>query len=134
MDNASKALIMAGAVLISIAIVGVGVYIFSSTSSITETGQAQMDAASLALTNSTLRQYVGSNVRGTQVIELIDYLRVLNANGAYPTEIKINNKSVTGLIPSKNKTYNISIDSDDIDTNNGYIKNFTIKGTDNSEL
>lgn len=134
MDNASKALIMAGAVLISIAIVGVGVYIFSSTSSITETGQAQMDAASLALANSTLRQYVGSNVRGTQVIELIDYLRVLNANGAYPTEIKINGAAATSKNPSKNATYNISIGTNDIDANSGYITNFTITTTAGAAL
>ena len=60
MDNASKALIMAGAILISIAIVGVGVYIFSSTSSITSSGQQQIDATAAQTANSTLRQYAGT--------------------------------------------------------------------------
>ena len=56
MDNASKALIMAGAILIAIAIVGVGVYIFSSTSSITSSGRAQIDATAAQMANSNLRQ------------------------------------------------------------------------------
>ncbi len=68
MDNASKALIMAGAVLISIALVGVGVYIFSSTNTMVGGANKQLDDAAAQMTNSTLGQYAGTKVRGS-----IDY-------------------------------------------------------------
>ena len=87
MDNASKALIMAGAILISIAIVGVGVYIFSSTSNMGNTAGQQMDATQAQMTNSTLRQYTGTRVKGSQVIELIEYITVLTANETLPKAI-----------------------------------------------
>ncbi len=93
MDNASKALIMAGAILISIAIVGVGVYIFSSTSNMGNTAGQQMDATQAQMTNSTLRQYEGTRVKGSQVIELIEYITVLTANQTLPVAI-----SYTGSI------------------------------------
>ena len=102
MDNASKALIMAGAILISIAIVGVGVYIFSSTSSITSSGQQQIDATAAQTANSTLRQYTGTRVRGSTVKEFIEYINVLNTNDTFPVDITVTN-SVTGDIV--NNTY-----------------------------
>ena len=88
MDNASKALIMAGAILISIAIVGVGVYIFSSTSNMGNTAGQQMDATQAQMTNSTLRQYEGTRVKGSQVIELIEYITVLTANQTLPVAMQ----------------------------------------------
>ena len=89
MDNASKALIMAGAILISIAIVGVGVFIFSSTSSITSSGQQQIDAAAAQTANSTIRQYTGSRVRGSTVKEFYEYIQTLNANKTFPVDIVV---------------------------------------------
>lgn len=115
MDNASKALIMAGAILISIAIVGVGVYIFSSTSNMGNTAGQQMDATQAQMTNSTLRQYEGSRVKGSQVIELIEYITVLTANETLPTAI----------------TYGGSIDStDDVTPTAFYSVDFTDENTD----
>ena len=87
MDNASKALIMAGAILISIAIVGVGVFIFSSTSSITNSGQQQLDASAAQMANSTLRQYAGDRQRGSTVNEFVEYVRVLNTNDTFPVDL-----------------------------------------------
>ena len=90
MDNASKALIMAGAILISIAIVGVGVFIFSSTSSITSSGQQQIDAAAAQTANSTIRQYTGNRVRGSTVKEFVEYVATLNANQTFPNDLIVN--------------------------------------------
>ena len=95
MDNASKALIMAGAILISIAIVGVGVFIFSSTSSITSSGQQQIDAAAAQTANSTIRQYTGTRVRGSTVREFYEYIQTLNANKTFPNDITVYSGDVT---------------------------------------
>ena len=89
MDNASKALIMAGAILISIAIVGVGVYIFSSTSSLGNTAGQQIDATQAQMTNSTLRQYESTRVKGTTVKEFLGYADVLNTNKTLPVDLKV---------------------------------------------
>lgn len=89
MDNASKALIMAGAILISIAIVGVGVYIFSSTSSLGNTAGQQIDATQAQMTNSTLRQYESTRVKGTTVKEFLGYADVLNTNKTLPVDLAV---------------------------------------------
>ena len=44
MDNASKALIMAGAILISVAIVGIGIYIYSTLNSTINSANKSMDS------------------------------------------------------------------------------------------
>ena len=98
MDNASKALIMAGAILISIAIVGVGVYIFSSTSTIGNTAGQQIDATQAQMTNSTLRQYAGTRVKGSQVEEFREYIKVLNTNKTLPIDITYSGEGTTGYI------------------------------------
>lgn len=96
MDNASKALIMAGAILISIAIVGVGVYIFSSTSSIGNTAGAQIDATQAQMTNSTLRQYVNPRTKGTTVTEFLGYLDTLNTMNTLPYPVTVNYTATAG--------------------------------------
>lgn len=87
MDNASKALIMAGAVLISIALVGVGVYIFSSTNTMVGGANQQLDDAAAQMTNSTLGQYAGSKVRGSTVKQLLEKCRISNINKTLPVDI-----------------------------------------------
>ena len=96
MDNASKALIMAGAILISIAIVGVGVYIFSSTSSMGNTAGQQIDATQAQMTNSTLRQYVTDRAKGTTVREFFGYVDVLNKNDTLPYDLVVNFAATAG--------------------------------------
>lgn len=127
MDNASKALIMAGAILIAIAIVGVGVYIFSSTSSITNTGRAQIDAAAAQMANSNLRQYAG-RVRGSSVKDLLSYAGTLNAQQVYPKDLTLNgstaiaiNQDLSGY--NDNAFYTVTLSDTDQD---GYYDNIGI--------
>ncbi len=117
MDNASKALIMAGAILISIAIVGVGVYIFSSTSNMGNTAGQQMDATQAQMTNSTLRQYEGTRVKGSQVIELIEYITVLTANQTLPVPIAYTDISDTAAVTA---TAFYTVDFNDTDADSYY--------------
>lgn len=102
MDNASKALIMAGAVLISIALVGVGVYIFSSTNTMVGGANQQLDDAAAQMTNSTLGQYAGTKVRGSTVKQLFEKARISNVNKTLPTEItvKLSNTEITDTLSS----------------------------------
>lgn len=89
MDNASKALIMAGAVLISIALVGVGVYIFSSTNTMVGGANQQLDDAAAQMTNSALGQYAGTKVRGSTVKQLLEKVRISNTNDTLPIDVTV---------------------------------------------
>ena len=61
MDNASKALIMAGAILIAVAIVGIGIYIFSASNSLTNNAVDQIDTIAVQMFNNNFYQYASNN-------------------------------------------------------------------------
>ena len=70
MENASKALIIAGAILISILIVSLGVLIFNRMGGAAKEA-ANMDEQEVANFNSKITPYVGKNISGSQVNALI---------------------------------------------------------------
>ena len=87
MDNASKALIMAGAILISLALVGLGVYIFSISSDLQDSTGQQMDVMAAQTTNKQLDNYAGVKKRGSEVKSLINLVKTLNAQKVFPVDI-----------------------------------------------
>ena len=87
MDNASKALIMAGAILIAVALVGVGVYLYSSAASQVDNASSQLSAAEIQLKNSEFEQFEGSSVRGTEVIQLVRKVNAFNSQDIFPNDI-----------------------------------------------
>ena len=97
MDNASKALIMAGAILISIAIIGVAVFLFSSSSGYAEGAGQTLDATAAQMTNSTLRQYANKRVRGTTVIEFLEYVKTANKSKVFPVDVEVNEGDVDAI-------------------------------------
>lgn len=111
MDNASKALIMAGAILVAIGIVGVGVFMFSSTSSINSMGQQQLDATAAQLANSNLRQYAGNRTKGAIVTEFLSYIDVLNANQTFPADIQVASSKFDNSVNGKLVKASDSIES-----------------------
>lgn len=88
MDNASKALIMAGAILISLALVGLGVYIFSMSKDIQANTTQTMDSLAAQTTNTQLSNYAGKKTKGSNVLSLMSYIETLNAQDAFPVEIE----------------------------------------------
>ena len=74
MENASKALIIAGAILISIMIVSLGVLIFNKMGNSAKEA-ANMDEQEIANFNSKLTPYIGQNISGSQVNALIQLLK-----------------------------------------------------------
>ena len=67
MENASKALIMAGAILVSLALVGLGVYIFSQAKSNVEVSDDLFDITAIQTANAQLTPYSGKQVKGSTV-------------------------------------------------------------------
>ena len=80
MENASKALIIAGAILISILIVGLGVIIYNNVSGIAQSGT--LDAQEIQAHNSPFEGYFGNNVSGSNVRALITQVNANNNSAA----------------------------------------------------
>ena len=77
MENASKALIIAGAILLAILLITLGIYIFQqSQSTVNNSGMSQAEVQSF---NSQFIKYEGDSVKGSAVKSLI---QEVNANNA----------------------------------------------------
>ena len=88
MENASKALIIAGAILISILIVGLGVIIYNNVSNIATTGT--LDAEQITAHNSPFEGYFGDYVSGSNVRALLTQVQA-NNSAAQRNDEKIGN-------------------------------------------
>lgn len=77
MENASKALIIAGAILIAIMIVSLYVLIFTNFSS-TVRNNGDLDEQEIAAFNSNITPYTGRSVSGSQVNALIQKVISIN--------------------------------------------------------
>lgn len=118
MENASKALIIAGAILLSILIIAIGMYVYSSAQSTINSSLTQMSSSEKGAFNSTFTGYQG-NQTGSQVKALIgDLLTNASTYAEEPAKIvqftidkgKISSKATTtsadGIIkrPEKENT------------------------------
>ena len=70
MENASKALIIAGAILLAILLISLGIMIYTQASGVVNTNA--MSEVEISTFNKKFTQYGTSNVRGAQVNALID--------------------------------------------------------------
>lgn len=68
MENASKALIIAAAILIAIVLISLGVMVLGQGSQLVK--NADMSEAEITAYNQPFEQYKGKNVRGTNVVQL----------------------------------------------------------------
>lgn len=133
MDNASKALIMAGAILIAVAIVGIGIYIFSTANALTDDAVGQIDALAVSAVNAKLENYEGDNVRGSEVRQMMKDINTLNLNKSLPTEITI---TAGGIIKKVGNLYEADTNLKDNgrykvvptynESNGGYIQTMTV--------
>lgn len=78
MENASKALIIAGAILIAIVLITIGVVILGQGQEVAQ--NANMSETEISTFNSKFTQFEGTNVRGSLVKQL--YKTVLTNNMA----------------------------------------------------
>lgn len=79
MENASKALILAGSILISIVIISLGVMIFRNMSGTVERN-SNLTQQQIAAFNDKITPYLGENITGSQVNTLIQLVTSINTN------------------------------------------------------
>ena len=89
MENASKALLIAGAILIAILLIGIGMLVFNGIGGITDQSQQQVDAMEIQMFNSRFTQYEGKNVSGSNVKALINAVNANNKTYAGDTSRQV---------------------------------------------
>lgn len=84
MENASKALIIAGAILLAIAIIGVGMAVFNNASD--SVSGTDMSSEEVTAYNSEFDSYEGNAVRGSRVKTLINTVKQHNLTATDDSE------------------------------------------------
>ena len=77
MENSSKALIIAGAILISILIIGLGVTIFQNAQKVIK-GSGNVDSQAAMANNERYQEFIGENATASDVKQLISIVNTNN--------------------------------------------------------
>ena len=88
MENATKALIIAGSVLIAIVLIAIGIKILSSTSNVTKQVDDTSKALEISVFNSQFLQYEGEQNK-SQIRALLNLIRQVNTNKETKNQITI---------------------------------------------
>ena len=100
MENASKALIIAGAILLAILIISLGIFVYRQASGAINSGG--MDEVQLATFNAKFRQYEGTQT-GSVVKDLINTV-LTNNNAEEASEDTYVDVTIGGTTVFKNAT------------------------------
>lgn len=124
MENASKALIIAGAILVSILLISVGVLIMNSTGDTQKSVEDQSKAIAIRTFNAQFTPYEGEDISASQVRTLFSTIEASNAtNTDHTVDIDTSSGCITKSSQVKaNKKYTV-----DLDYSGGYVKTITIK-------
>ena len=127
MENASKALIIAGAILLSILIISLGIMVYNNAKN--TVGSASLDKQEIQTFNSDFEKYVGDNKTASEVRTMISEVIASNAsenNGVKARTITINGVAPTSVPAtlSGSTSYIISVDTN---ASTGLITNINYK-------
>lgn len=119
MENASKALIIAGAILIAILLISVGIMLINQGRDVTETGVSGMQSQKIQTFNSQFTPYEGTK-KGSEIRGLWNTVNASNAtDDEHQVEIT-GVASASSLIATKNYTVTLTYaPSDDVTTSTG---------------
>ena len=132
MENASKALIIAGAILISIILISIGILVVNGADSVVGGGQEQLDAQAIQAFNAQFMNYAG-NKRGSTVNTLMN--AVISSNATHEQQIEIAGdfgntpSAVIGAIRSTTN-YKVTIETD---ATSGLVNKITVNKIGSSD-
>ena len=96
MENASKALIIAGAILLAILIIGLGIFIYrQAANTVSDTG---MDQLSIQQFNGQFENYIKTNVSASNVRALLDTVSSNNATSETKVTVKWKTNMPTDVV------------------------------------
>lgn len=105
MENASKALLIAGAILIAIILIGIGVAVITSTSNIQDQAGSNAETMAIQTFNSQFTAYAGT-ISASQATQLKSAINASNAQSSH--QVKINSGS--DITITTGKKYEVSFD------------------------
>ncbi len=104
MENASKALIIAGAILLAILLISLGIFIFSQAQDIvTNSGMTQAEVSAF---NSKFTKYEGNTIKGSTVRTMIQDVIANNADDNSTS----NGRTISVVIKSGGKSTSYASD------------------------
>lgn len=110
MENASKALIIAGAILISILLIGVSMLVYESATGTVDEAVSQMSTQEKTMFNSQFTQYAGSAVSGSSVKALLNKVsanNAVNTSGAKNVQLAGDTTTTSAVVSAK--TYKVEV-------------------------
>ena len=110
MENASKALIIAGAILISIMIIGLGAAIFSKAKSNVNSQNLNSEVAQAQ--NEKFSSYIGDRMTASEVKSLMSVIRTNNITGASSDDFfdnKLTDSAEVSSAVKSGKTYHVYV-------------------------
>ena len=125
MENASKALIIAGAILLSILLISLGIFVFTQAQD--TLGSINLDEQEVLAFNNKFLAYEG-NIRGSQLKQLFNLVDSNNAsaNAEGATEKIIEITGVTESAIKTGATYSVKMERND---KTALIKKITVSAT-----
>ncbi|MBQ9267763.1 MAG: hypothetical protein IJ217_05785 [Clostridia bacterium] len=97
MDNASKALIMAGAILIAVMLISLGVLLYNRSAEQAESSIGTIEALGVTAFNEQFIPFLGTAVKGSSVKTLINKVQTNNANSDYTINLYTGATGTTAL-------------------------------------
>ncbi len=110
MENASKALIIAGAILLAILIIGIGMYIYSSSHNTLESAKDQMSEQDKTSFNQQWNTYEGA--QGGNTVKTLLQKIIANCNTNAQEESRLVG---VHLIDSENRWRNIDVNKNNLE-------------------
>lgn len=95
MENASKALLIAGAILIVILLIAVGMMVYQGAQGSINRAIGSMSSTEKDIHNKQFEAYLGSNISGSRVRDLISKV-ISNNGGDDNVEVSINYSNTSG--------------------------------------
>lgn len=118
MENATKALLIAAAVLIVIVLIAIGMKIVDSSSGATDQVDSSIITTETSTFNNKFLAYVGTNKTRAQVLSLLN-VAIANNSTNKGHQVTVNGEDPKTLVNDlAERTYTVSIDEYD---SNGYI-------------
>lgn len=78
MENASKALIIAGAIILSVLLIVLGMYFYNQSSATKESAGSKMSELEIQEFNSEFENYVGTGKTYNQVVSMLNSIKAKN--------------------------------------------------------
>ena len=134
MENASKALIIAGSILITLLLINIAIMTYNSVTGLGDQGKSIRMSQEAISSNSRFSQYFGNKVSGSDVISFLQLVIVNNSQTGNTISIDFRQSSTTAHshrssslelqeiinMISRSSNYSIGINSSCPNYSNGY--------------